>query len=50
MGHLSQMVAPCTEENHITGKLNYLMFFFFFHSLSRGPAIGMKPLPLILLC
>ena len=29
MGHLSQMVAPCSEENHKTGKLTYLMFFFF---------------------
>ena len=27
MGHLSQMVAPCSEENQITGKLNYLVVF-----------------------
>ena len=27
MGHLSQMVAPCSEENHKTGKLNYLVVF-----------------------
>jgi hypothetical protein len=38
MGHLSQRQGPCSEENQITGKLNYLMF----SSQGRKPIKGTR--------